>query len=223
MSRGGATAGLALAALLLTAPAASAQARRHSWEIAPGAIWFSGIDLGGSAATLERSGGGEFELFTAESTLESGFGPALSLSFFPASRLAVEVAFSYARPRVSTRVSGDAEDAAPVTSGIGLQQYLIEGNARWYLARARGAWWPFVRAGGGYLRQLDDSSAHVETGTTIQAGIGVDRAFRERPAGRLRRAGLRLDARAIARTGGFDVEDTLRLGFSAGALLFLGF
>lgn len=223
MSRPGLVAGIAVLAMLLAAPAASAQARRHSWEIAPGAIWFSGMDLGSSAATLERPGGGEFELFKTESKLERGFGPALSLSFFPASRLAVEVAFSYSRPGASTRVSADAEDAAPVTSEIGLQQYLIEGNARWYLARARGAWRPFVRAGGGYLRQLDDSSAHVETGSTIQAGLGVDRAFRERPAGRVRRAGLRVDARAIARTGGFDVEDTLRLGFSAGALLFLGF
>ena len=80
-----------------------------------------------------------------------------------------------------------------------------------------------MRAGGGYLRQLDDSSAHVETGATMQAGLGVDRAFRERATGRLRRVGLRLDARALGRQGGFDVDDSLRVGFSAGAWLFLGF
>ena len=214
---------LAAVALAAFAEPASAQARGKSWELAPGAIWFSGMDLGGSTATLERPGGADFELFKTDTTLEGAIGPAVSLSFFVTNRLAIEAAFSYSRPGAATRVSGDAEDAPEVTSEIGLQQYLIEGNLRWYLARSRGAWRPFLRGGGGYLRQLDDSSAHVETGTTIQAGLGVDRAFRERTSGRLRRIGVRLDARAIARSGGFDVRDTLRLGFSAGALLFLGF
>ena len=214
--------GLAMLLMCVATPA-FAQARGGSWELAPGAIWFSGMDLGSSTATLERPGGGEFELFRTETKLESGFGPAAALSFYVTPRVAIEAAFSYSRPGASTRVSSDAEDAPAVTSEIGLQQYLIEGNLRWYLARSRGAWRPFVRAGGGYLRQLDDSNAHVETGKTLQAGLGVDRAFRDRTAGKLRRAGVRLDVRAVARSGGFDVGDSLRLGFSAGALLFLGF
>ena len=211
--------------LMLTATAApaAAQARGRSWEIAPGAIWFSGIGLGESSATLERPGGGAFELFRADTSLDGAIGAGATVSFFVTPRLAAEAAFSYSRPSMSTRVSSDAEDAPSVTSEIGLQQYLIEGNLRWYLARSRGAWRPFVRAGGGYLRQLDDSSAHVETGATMQAGLGVDRAFRERATGRLRRVGLRLDARALGRQGGFDVDDSLRVGFSAGAWLFLGF
>lgn len=213
----------ACAIVLHSATAASAQARANSWEIAPGAVWFSGMNLGTSTATLERPGGGEFELFRAETKLDAGFGAAATLSFYAAPRLALEAGFSYARPGASTRVTADAEDAESITSEIGLQQYLIEGNVRWYLARPRAGWRPFLRAGGGYLRQLDDSSAHVETGKTLQAGLGVDRAFRDRTAGRIRRAGLRLDARAVGRTGGFDVDDTLRVGFAAGALLFLGF
>ncbi|HEX6323961.1 MAG TPA: hypothetical protein VFZ36_09570 [Vicinamibacterales bacterium] len=214
---------LAVAAVLLSAWPAAAQARKGSWEIAPGAIWFSGADLGGSEATLERPDGGEFVLFRTDTRLEGAFAPAVTLSVYLAPRLAVEAGFSYARPEASTRVTDDAEGAEPVTSTIGLQQYLIEGNLRWYLARPRAGWRPFLRAGGGYLRQLDDSNAHVETGRTGQAGLGLDRAFRDRAAGRVRRVGLRLDARVLARSGGFDVEDTLRIGFSAGALLFVGF
>ncbi|MEX2272777.1 MAG: hypothetical protein WD690_14995 [Vicinamibacterales bacterium] len=212
------------AALLLgcTLPCA-AQARKGSVEVAAGGVWFSGADLGGSTATLERPGGGEFDLFTTDTRLEGAFGGAATMSFFVASRLAVEAGISYARPNMSTRVSDDAEDAEPITSVIGLQQYIVEGNLRWYLARARGKWQPFLRAGGGYLRQLDDSNAHVETGTTVQAGLGADRTFRERAAGRLRRIGLRADARVIGRSGGFDVDDKLRVGFSAGAMLFFGF
>ena len=223
MIRGITRAAAASVFVLAAATPAAAQARRGSWEVAPGAIWFSGMDLGTSTATLERPGGGEFELFRTDTHLDSGFGAAAALSFYVTPRVAAEASFSYARPGASTRVSSDAEDAEAITSEIGLQQYLIEGNVRWYLARSRGAWRPFVRAGGGYLRQLDDSSAHVETGKTLQAGLGVDRAFRERTTGALRRAGLRLDVRAVGRMGGFDVDDTLRVGFSAGALFFLGF
>lgn len=209
--------------LLAASAPAAAQARSRSVEIAPGAIWFSGVDLGTSTATLERPGGGDFDLFSTDTSLDGGVGAGAALSFYLSPRVAIEAAFSYARPSMSTRVSADAEDAEPVTSEIGLQQYLIEGNVRWYLARARGAWRPFIRAGGGYLRQLDDASAHVETGKTLQAGLGVDRAFRERAGARLKRAGLRLDGRLLARQGGFDVDDSLRLGFSAGASFFLGF
>lgn len=223
MTRRRAHRSLGLAILILsTSVPASAQARKGSWEIAPGAVWFSGMNLGSSTATLEQPGGGQFELFTADTRLESGFGVAATLSWFATRRLALEAGFSYARPGASTSVRDDAEDAAPVTSVIGLQQYLIEGNVRWYV-RPRGQWRPFARAGGGYLRQLDDSSAHVETGKTVQAGIGVDRALRERTSGMLRRIGLRFDARALGRTGGFDVEDKLRIGFAAGALVFVGF
>lgn len=192
------------------------------WELAPGVIWFSGMDLGSSTATLERPGGGDFDLFRAETTMDGGLGASAAISFYLTRRLALEAGFSYARPSASTRVTDDSEGAETVTSEIGLQQYLIEGNLRWYLNDAPG-WRPFVRAGGGYLRQLDDSSAHVETGHTIQAGLGVDRAFRDRASGGLKRAGIRLDGRVVARSGGFDVSDSLRIGFSAGAALFLGF
>ena len=216
---------LSLAALLLLFAAlpAHAQARGGSWEAAVGAVWFSGADLGTSAATLETPGGGEFVLFRTETSLEPGFGAAAALSFFATERLAIEAGFSYARPGVSTRVTDDAEDAAPATSRIGLQQYVIEGSARWYPARVFGKMRPFLRAGAGYMRQLDEHSAHVEGGRVLHAGAGLDRAFVERGQGRVRRIGLRLDARLVARSGGIDVDDATRIGGAANAGIFFGF
>lgn len=213
---------MAVITLSVASPAV-AQARKGSWEIAPGAVWFSGIDLGSSAATLERPGGGEFDLFTTETRIKSAFGAGATISYFLRPRLALEAGVSYARPNAATRVDDDAEGAPAVTAGIGLQQYLIEGNLRWYLSRPRAGWRPFIRGGGGYLRQLDDSNAHVETGSLAHAGIGADRVFRDRAAGRLRRIGLRLDARVQGRSGGFDVDDKLRIGAAAGAAMFFGF
>lgn len=214
---------LALLVLLLAASPADAQARRHSLEAAAGGVWFSGADLGTAEATLETPGGGAFVLFRTETSLDAGFGAAASVTFFVTERLAIEAGFSYARPGVSTRVTADAEDGEPVTSAIGLQQYLIEGGARWYLARTFGRMHPFLRAGGGYMRQLDEQSTHVEAGRTFHAGAGIDRAFVERGEGRVRRIGLRLDARFVARAGGIDVDDATRIGGAANALIFFGF
>lgn len=209
--------------VLIAASPAGAQARKGSWEIAPGAVWFSGIDLGSSTATLERPGGGEFDLFTTETRITPGFGAGATIAYFFRPRLAFEAGFSYARPGAATRVDDDAEDAPAVTADVGLQQYLIEGNLRWYLVRMRGGWRPFIRGGGGYLRQLDDSNAHVETGSIAHVGLGGDRALRDRATGRLRRIGVRLDARVQGRSGGFDVDDKLRIGLAAGAAMFFGF
>lgn len=217
------TLGIAALLVLVAAAPASAQARKGSWEAAAGAVWFSGADLGTAEATLETPGGGEFVLFRTETSLDSGIGAAAAVTFFATDRLAIEAGFSYARPGVSTRVTGDAEGGAEVTSTIGLQQYLIEGSARWYLARSFGKARPFLHAGAGYLRQLDEQSAHVETGRVLHAGAGVDRAFVERGQGRVRRIGLRLDARVVARSGGIDVDDATRLGGAANAVIFFGF
>ena len=207
----------------LASPAAAQTERKGSWEVAAGAVWLLGMDLGSSTATLERPGGAPFELFRTETSIDGGPGAALSLAWFAAERLAIEAAFSYARPGVSTRVTADAEDAASVTSTIRLHQYVVEGGARWYFSRAPGRFQPFARAGAGYLRQLDADHAHVETGTLVHAGAGVDRLFRDRPDGRINRIGLRLDARIVGRSGGFDVEEAFRVRGAAGASIFFGF
>ncbi|MDQ3071413.1 MAG: hypothetical protein M3R55_16990 [Acidobacteriota bacterium] len=215
----------ALTVLFMCGSAAGveAQARKHSWELAAGAIWFGGTDLGDVTATLERPGGGSLDLFRTSTSIDGAPAASAALSFYLTPRVSLEAALSYGRPVAATRVSGDFEDAPAVTSAITLQQYLAEGSVRWYLVRRVGGFRPFLRGGGGYLRQLDAGSALVETGKTVHAGAGADRAFRERATGRLRRLGLRLDARAVARTGGFDIDDKVRVGYAAGVHFFAGF
>jgi len=207
----------------LAAPAAAQTERDGSWEAGAGAVWLLGMDLGSSTATLERPSGDPFVLFRTETSIDGGPGAAVSVAWFATERLAIEAAFSYARPGVSTRVTADVEDAAPVTATLGLHQYVVDGGARWYFSREPGRYQPFARAGAGYLRQLDADHAHVETGTLVHAGAGIDRLFRERADGRIKRIGLRLDARVIGRSGGFDVEDAFRVSGAAGASIFFGF
>jgi outer membrane protein W len=207
----------------LAVPAAAQTERKGRWEAAAGVAWVLGMDLGSSTATLEHPSGGPFELLKTETSIDGGPGAAVSLAWFATGRLAIEAAFSYARPGVSTRVTADAEDAAPVTSTLGLHQYVVEGGARWYFSRAPGRFQPFARAGAGYLRQLDADHAHVETGTLVHAGAGIDRLFRDRANVRIKRIGVRLDARVIGRSGGFDIEDAVRVSGAAGASIFFGF
>ena len=214
---------IAVAIVLSSAASAEAQARKKSWEAAAGVAWLGGMDLGTSVATLERPGGGTFELFRAETSQDQGLGAAASVSFYVTPRLALEAAFSYARPGVSSTVTADAEGAAAATTTVGLQQYLVEASARWYFGRSFGRFQPFARAGGGWMRQLDEDSAHLENGASAHAGAGVDRVFVERGNARVRRIGLRLDARMIGRSGGIDINSKRRLGAAAGALIFLGF
>jgi opacity protein-like surface antigen len=214
---------IAITIVLCGAASAEAQARKKSWEAAAGVAWLGGMDLGTSVATLERPGGGTFELFRAETSQEQGLGAAASVSFYVTPRLAVEAAFSYARPGLSTTVTADTEGAPAVTSTIGLQQYAIEAGARWYFGRSFGGFQPFARAGGGWMRQLDEDSAHLENGASAHAGAGVDRVLVERSGKRGRRIGLRFDARVIGRSGGIDIDSKLRVGAAAGAQIFLAF
>lgn len=216
-------AALTIVLMLFAVSTANAQARGRSWEAAAGVVWLGGMSLGESVATLEQPGGGTFELFRTETSQDQALGVAASVSFYPSSRLALEAGFSYARPGVSTVVTADAEGAASATSTIGLQQYVVEGSARWYFDRAFGRFRPFARAGAGWMRQLDEHSAHVENGAAFHAGAGLDRAFVERSQGRVKRVGLRIDARVVGRTGGIDIGGTVRAGVAAGALVFFGF
>jgi len=217
----------ALLAVAATARAQDAGVDRAAsparWEAAVGFAWFRGMSLGDSTATLEQPNGQPFTLFKTETSMGGGPGVALTLGRYATPRLFIETAFAYARPDVSTKVTADAEEAPSVTSTIGLHQYVVEGSARWHLARSWGRFSPYLRAGAGYLRQLDADHDHVEAGVLLHAGGGVDRVMKSRPGARIDSMGLRLEARLTGRTGGFDVEDRTRLGGAAAALLFLTF
>jgi hypothetical protein len=194
-----------------------------AWELSAGASWWFGGDLGSSTAMLERPNGEPFELFKTETSMDGGPGVRAALAWAATGRLAIEATFSYARPGISTRVTADAEDAGSTTSSIRLHQYLVEGSARWYPARRAGRFHPYLRAGAGYLRQLDTDHAHVETGTLVHLGAGLDRLLRERADAKVERMGLRLDARVTGRSGGFDVKNAFRIGGTVGAAIFFGF
>jgi len=74
----------------------------------------------------------------------------------------------------------------------------------------------------GYLRQLHEGQALVETGRTVQAGGGVKIALGS-SADASRRVGVRADVRMIARTGGVSPDGGTHVAPSFGASLFVAF
>ncbi len=198
-------------------------------SLAMGGAWVSGQVVGVSSATLTSNQvplGGPFPLFDVRTELvgsglaEAALGARLTRS------LVLEGRFGYARPRVRTTVSNDVEVASPTSfDDDRLSQYLVEGSLVWFLrgngvAAQRVA--PFVRAGAGYLRELHDGGAVVESGTLVHVGGGLQHQLVRWADRALRGLALRGEARASLRHGAFALQDQNRFyGTVGGALVLL--
>jgi hypothetical protein len=197
------------------------------FEVGGGAIWLSGTSLGAATATLTpNQGTGRFTLFDSSERLEGVVGAAAHIAFNITHVWAVEGSFAWSKPTVQTTISGDAENAPAMTfTGETLSQYFLEGGIVGHLTRwtFRGAAVPFLEAGGGYLRQLHEGSALVETGQVFHAGGGLKYVFSSASNRRLKRAGLRGDAKVYVRSGGFEIDSKRRPAVALGGGVFVVF
>ena len=204
--------------------------RPRSVEVDLGGVFLGGIDFGESTADLS---GNETPprpspLFQVSSRLAPAPGVEARIGLHVTRTVAVEGAFVVARSPVDARITRDAEDAPSITATEDLTQYLFEGSAVVHLHRLAfggGAGVPFVMAGAGYVRQLHERRALVDTGTSYHAGGGVKYLFSRRPRGLVRGIGVRADARVYVREGGFDLdeEEPTRTLPAASASLILAF
>lgn len=224
---------LIVAAAVVCAPSAaraqSAPALR-SWrpvfELAAG--WNGASDLGRVDATsrgtsVASATAPPFRLFTTESEL--GAAPAaLAALVLPVSRhWAVAVRGGAARPRLSTRISADAEGAPTVEATEEVSDYTVDVSLLYHLPRLGGRRArPYLVAGGGYLRQLHEDHALVETGRTWHGGAGVRWWLRGGDQA-TRAVGLTGDARWVWRSGGIAFADGARTMPAAALGFFVGF
>jgi len=194
---------------------------RGSWEISGGAAWSSGFDLGDRAAQETRNpgtGSGVFNLFETSSRVGSATGGHARVGAYLSRSLAVEAGVQYLRPVVSTRISGDFEEAVDLTATETLTRYVFDGSLVLHIdglkfAGGRGV--PFIMGGGGYVRELHTRNELIETGSEVHAGTGFKLWF-----GRgARRFGVRADVGVSRRNGGFDFSDGNRTLPIAGASL----
>jgi hypothetical protein len=195
-------------------------------ELGIGWMWIGREAVGSGDATETTSSGGALSLFSTSTELAaaSGFEGRAGIKLTRA--LELEASGTYAAPRLRTEISGDYENAAPVTATEPVRQFTAGGGLLWYVRhhQARPASVaPFLIAGGGYLRALHEGSALVETGRFYEVGGGVKLLFRSRERTFLKGAGLRIDARAMMRKGGIAFDGRSHVSPALGAALYARF
>ena len=210
--------GLMAVALLASAPAVvwaqiyigGDAPRRGSIEVSGGGAFASGFEMGSETATLTRSTSGDrFDLFTSESRVSVFPGAFARLGLYINRGISVEGGIRYARPKLSVRLSGDAESATDETATEIATHYLFDGSVLFHLnaisfAGGRGV--PFISGGGGYLRELHEKNELVETGSEYHATAGLKYWLGQGD----HRFGLRVEAGFSARQKGLDNEGERR-------------
>jgi hypothetical protein len=221
------------AAMVLPASSALAQAGATSstdpagrLELAIGAVWSGRVPLGARDANETTGSGGTFRLFSSSTELGSVSGLEGHIGLRVMSRLEAEASGSYGKPDMRTRVDSDFETSnAPLTITDKVQQFTIGGAALWYprVPRLSGRARAFVRAGAGYLRQLENDGALIVTGRTYDVGGGLKLALASRQAGWLKGIGARLDARAIVQQKGVIFDNRTHVSPALGASVYVRF
>jgi hypothetical protein len=187
---------------------------------------FGGGDLGDGRAlmlTNEVPASGTTSLFTTSARVDAAPLIEGRLGVRLARNVWAEGGASYARPEFAVDIAADIEGAPDVTAVSTLTQLTVDGSLQYRWSRPGRRMAPFVLAGAGYLRQLDDSRLTAETGWIVQGGGGVLVRLSTGP-GFLRRLALRSDARAIWLRDAIVLNEQRSATFtvSAGLTLHLG-
>ena len=208
---------LILAALLGFANLVEAQVytggdapHRGSIEASGGGTFATGFDLGSLTAELTRSTPTDkFDLFTADSEVPGFPGAFARLGYYLSDSVSIEGGIRYTRPKLSVRLSGDAESAPDETAEETISQYLFDGSVVWHLRHlsfGSGRGIPYLAGGAGYIRELHEGRQLVETGQEYHAVGGLHYWLGSGE----HRFGLRFEGGVSMRQDGFDTEGDLR-------------
>ena len=195
-------------------------------ELGIGRMWIGPETVGSGDATETTSSGGALSLFSTSTKLAAGSGFEGRAGIALTHAFELEASGTYAVSHLRTRISGDFENAVPVTATETVQQFTVGGGMLWYVRhrQARPATVaPFLMAGGGYLRELHEGSVLIETGRFYEVGGGVKFLFGWQEGTRLKGVGLRIDAKAMTRTGGIAFDSRFRVSPKLGAALYVRF
>ena len=215
---------LAAVAVLATAKNAAAQTDASRVEVSGGVRWIGQLNLADNPANEMTLGGGNRALFESKTTLDDSVGGTATIGVRVSQLFRVEGAVVFSPTQLSTRVTEDAEGVADTTITSPVQQLLVEGGV---LVQAAGSrvrpFAPFVTAGAGYLRQLNDGRTLVETGSSYYLGGGLYYArFLSGPR-RVKATGLRADVRALFMHNGVAADSDWRSAPTVTAAFFVRF
>lgn len=223
-----------LAALVASGRTASAQPAVAA--LRPGHVvfglgggWVGAETLGTVRAETRASAIGTttppgFTMFDATSRLDGALAAEATVTVAITAGWALEVRGAMRSPTLTTTITSDAEASGTFTATDEVAEYTVDASVLYHPgwaaigSRVRG----YLLAGGGYLRQLYDRDALVETGTTAHAGVGA-RWWLAGGRGRGVEAGLTGDVRWVIRRDGITFEDGARSVPAFAVRAFVGF
>jgi hypothetical protein len=219
MSRLAAIAATTMLAAATTAAAqteAPAALRPGHLVIAVGGGWLGSDALGAVRAETRQATAGTttpppFTLFDTESELGAGIGVDGALTMAITRGWAVELRGNMRTPTLTTTITGDAEAPGTVTATEEVAEYVFDASALYHPGwgaigtRTR----IYMLGGAGYLRQLHDDDALVESGATAHLGAGA-RLWLAGGHGQGIEAGITGDVRWTFRRDGITFDDGTR-------------
>jgi hypothetical protein len=182
-----------------------------SIEVGGDGTFAQGFDMGSATADLTTSSATQrFDLFKTQSRVDAFPGVSLRFGYYLSRSISLEGAMRYARPTISTALSGDAESAPDLTATETASHYVFAGSVLFDFPKAAFAGSravPFLSAGAGYLRELHEGNQLVETGIEYHgtAGLKVWMGSGDH------RFGLRFEGGFTARENGLDNQDERRI------------
>jgi len=185
-----------------------------AWEVTVAGTWARGTSIGALEGTETRPDGSGFSLFTAESQLDNRTGVSLAITRHVAGVLSIEADGVFGTPTYRTSVVSDFENAALVVATNRAREFGVAGAAVVTFAR-HARLQPFLRAGGGWRRELSEDATLSADGRLVIAGGGVKYWWGAHPAAS--RLGLRADVGVIGRSGGLALSDKIRFAPAAAA------
>ena len=191
----------------VASPAAAQPRAPGRVEFSFAVAWEGGTSLSAIAVNETQADGAARTVFNLAREQTSAAAIEGRVAVRAASRLDIEATGSYARPRLQLTASNDVEGAATATASEQLQEFGVGGGVLWYL-RGRSSpshFVPFLAGGVAYTRQLHETSTIVDTGSSVDMGGGIKRAYARR-RGVLKAVGVRVDARARIRSSGLAVD-----------------
>lgn len=200
--------GATLAGVLVLALAvpATVGAQTRKVEIGVSAVVSGASSAGATRSELLDSSGNPVTLFEAKHRTSVGPGVEAGLLYRLTPRVALELAGSWIRPDFETRITSDFEGTDDTTLSLGMHRFSAEAAVVRHFGR-RGAVEPYVRAGGGWFRELTTDRALVDDGVAGHVGGGFNYWVREGSAGWLGHVAIRADVRLVMHHGGITMGD----------------
>ena len=217
------TAALVVCVCLGCAAPAAAQTGLRGYELAVGVLGIGAMPFGESDGTFSRPSGNPVLVFNSEISLGPGPGAEVHFGRSVGARLAFEATGTWTFTRIRAAVSTDIDNAPDTTVTEDLNRFSVEGSALWRLSgdQRRGV---YLRGGAGWMRELAGGGTLAETGVIGNLGAAVKYWWGASSPVRRHQLGIRLDGRAVLRSGGVDLGvGGVRLAPAAAADLLIGF